>query len=89
MRDAVPQKLEASRVKGQYAKGFNGVFQVMGPAGESLLIVSSTAEHQVCKGWEHVSVSTRKRTPNWREMCFVKDLFLGPGRVCGSVPPSG
>ena len=26
-------------------------------------------------GWEHVSVSLNNRTPNWREMCFVKDLF--------------
>lgn len=26
-------------------------------------------------GWEHVSVSLPKRTPNWREMCFIKDLF--------------
>ncbi len=26
-------------------------------------------------GWEHVSISLRNRTPNWREMCFIKDLF--------------
>ncbi len=26
-------------------------------------------------GWEHVSASLRNRTPNWREMCFIKDLF--------------
>jgi hypothetical protein len=26
-------------------------------------------------GWEHVSVSLSHRTPNWREMCFIKDLF--------------
>lgn len=25
--------------------------------------------------WEHVSVSLHTRCPNWREMCFVKDLF--------------
>lgn len=25
--------------------------------------------------WEHVSVSLPNRTPNWREMCFMKDLF--------------
>lgn len=23
---------------------------------------------------EHVSVSTKKRTPTWEEMCFVKDI---------------
>jgi len=27
------------------------------------------------QGWEHVSVSLSYRTPNWREMCFIKDLF--------------
>lgn len=26
-------------------------------------------------GWEHVSVSYRKRTPTWAEMCKVKDMF--------------
>jgi hypothetical protein len=25
-------------------------------------------------GWEHVSVSPLNRTPNWREMCFIKDV---------------
>lgn len=27
--------------------------------------------------WEHVSVSLPNRTPNWKEMCFIKDLFWG------------
>ena len=27
------------------------------------------------QGWEHVSVSLSHRTPNWREMCFIKVLF--------------
>lgn len=29
-------------------------------------------------GWDHVSVtiSNRKRTPSWPEMCFIKDLFF-------------
>jgi hypothetical protein len=27
-------------------------------------------------GWDHVSVSLRRRTPNWREMEFVKRLFF-------------
>ena len=26
-------------------------------------------------GWEHVSVSYRRRTPSWEEMCRVKDMF--------------
>ena len=27
------------------------------------------------EGWEHVSVSLQNRCPNWKEMCFIKDLF--------------
>jgi len=27
------------------------------------------------EGWEHVSVSTPGRPPNWAEMCHIKDLF--------------
>jgi hypothetical protein len=30
------------------------------------------------EGWEHVSVSTPGRCPNWPEMCQVKDLFWAP-----------
>jgi len=26
-------------------------------------------------GWEHGSVSLPNRTPDWREMCFIEDLF--------------
>lgn len=29
-------------------------------------------------GWEHVSVSLNNRTPNWKEMCFIKNLFFDP-----------
>ncbi len=25
--------------------------------------------------WEHVSVSLSHRCPNWKEMCFIKNLF--------------
>lgn len=28
-------------------------------------------------GWEHVSVSLPNRTPSWKQMCFIKDLFWG------------
>lgn len=54
-----------------------GRFFVHGPCGEQLCIVASDARWPDALGWEHVSVSVvrRKRTPNWTEMCFVKDLF--------------
>jgi len=57
--------------------GAYGAFFVQGPCGEELKIVASGADADdgVSRGWEHVSVSTRRRPPNWQEMCFVKDLF--------------
>lgn len=41
--------------------------------GTTLAIISSGVDHTY--KWEHVSVSTRDRTPTWEEMSFVKDLF--------------
>jgi hypothetical protein len=75
MRSIIPSKLEEGRVReGRMAStsdyGTTGAFFVTGPKGVVLKIVSSDGE-----GWEHVSVSTEHRTPNWAEMCFVKDLF--------------
>ncbi len=48
-----------------------GDFVVQGPCGCALYLFSHS-----WPDWEHVSVSTRRnRSPNWQEMCFVKDLF--------------
>ncbi len=41
-------------------------------------LISVCASNGELDGWEHVSVSLRQRTPNWKEMCFVKDLFWNP-----------
>ena len=30
------------------------------------------------EGWEHVSVSYRKRMPTWEEMCKVKNMYVYP-----------
>lgn len=77
MRNILPEKLEAARVQGDKAWGPYGAFQLMGPCGMGLMIVASGADEDdiAAQGWEHVSISTPKRTPNWTEMCFVKDLF--------------
>ena len=72
-------KLEQHRVRdGDYESRPGdrfGAFVMMGPCGETLLIVASDGE---TTSWEHVSVSTRRRVPNWQEMCFVKNLFWAP-----------
>lgn len=38
-------------------------------------------------GWEHVSVSYRKRCPTWEEMCRVKDMFFNPEEVAVQYHP--
>jgi hypothetical protein len=48
-----------------------GAFEMTGPCGERLTIMAADGRDT---GWEHVSVSTRRRIPNWIEMAFVKDL---------------
>lgn len=50
----------------------NGAFIIPGPCGEELIVLVSDGW-----GWEHVSVSTKRRTPNWLEMEFVKRRTLG------------
>jgi hypothetical protein len=80
MRSVLPEKLESGRdTKGPFASkrewGPYGRFFVQGPCGDILVIVASGAEEPTSEGWEHVSVSTRRRCPNWTEMSFVKDLF--------------
>ena len=85
MKHRLDTRVELGRVTvGPFASiadlGPNGAFFVQGPCGAELKIIASdgtagTAEQR----WEHVSVSTVRRCPNWIEMCFVKDLFWDGG----------
>lgn len=52
--------------------GLMGMFVVPGK-GIDLRIMSSGSFSEL--GWEHVSVSTSRRCPNWEEMCKTKALF--------------
>lgn len=47
-----------------------GTFKIIFEGRELYVIASHGG------GWEHVSVSLENRTPNWKEMCFIKDLFF-------------
>jgi len=83
MRKTFPAKLEDGRIRnGEFGSGPEsggyGAFLVHGPCGEALKIISSGGDPDdaISEGWEHVSVSTRRRVPNWAEMSFVKDLFF-------------
>ena len=59
----------------------NGYAFIEGPF-RTLTVIFSDGE-----GWEHVSVSTRGRCPNWDEMVFVKNLFWGPDDVVMQLHP--
>jgi hypothetical protein len=48
---------------------------VRSPNAVDLRIIANDASDPDTENWEHVSVSTAHRTPNWIEMCLVKDLF--------------
>jgi hypothetical protein len=49
--------------------GNNGAFLILYQSFTLRVIASDGMD------WEHVSVSLPNRTLNWREMCFIKDLF--------------
>jgi hypothetical protein len=64
--------------------GNNGLFFIDPPfLGQSLKVIVSDGGD-----WDHVSVSTNHRCPNWREMCFIKDLFFESNETCVQFHPS-
>jgi hypothetical protein len=90
MKKELPEKLQRGRVRaGRMASTDNygpyGMFFVFGPCGTDLTIIANGAE--LGEDWEHVSVSTPRRPPNWQEMCFVKDLFWDPEEVVMQLHP--
>lgn len=89
MRTKLGDGLEAGRLrKGVFASetgDLAGAFFVAGPCG-TLKIISSG--HDLEFKWEHVSVSTARRCPNWEEMCFVKNLFWEDDEVVMQLHPA-
>lgn len=70
MRERPHMLAERHRVAGQSGDR-NGQFIIpYATTGVTLAVIASDG-----MGWEHVSVSTRRRTPNWREMEYVCRLF--------------
>jgi hypothetical protein len=56
----------------------NGVFMITSKIDHTTLVV--VASDQL--GWDHVSVSHRKRVPNWYEMEQVKAMFFEEDETC-------
>lgn len=74
--------------------GCNGAFVVFSPEpGWRLFIIASDGTDLESAGWEHVSVHAERlstggqRTPNWKEMCIIKNLFWGVEDVVMQLHP--
>ena len=85
MRSAPTKVVEDGRIKTGPQRsssdlGCCGRFEFRGPRRRTLLVIADNGmpETEPFGGWEHVSVSLLDfpgRTPNWTEVCFVKDQF--------------
>jgi hypothetical protein len=74
----VPEKCRLKLPKGQqgYSEesyGNNGIF-IINKGKKRIDCIASDGG-----GWDHVSVNlhSNKRTPTWKEMCEIKNLFWG------------
>lgn len=55
----------------------NGRFFIYSPIDHAeMVVIASNGD-----GWDHVSVSRKKRCPNWPEMCHAKRLFFEDDEV--------
>ncbi len=73
------------------ADGNNGMFYIPHHRYDKLIITCQVSDGG---GWEHVSVSIRKRSdmstercPTWDEMCYVKDVFWDEDDVAMQLYP--
>ena len=51
------------------------------------LYVIVTEEKYDGDWWRHISVSHPNAIPNWKEMCMVKDLFIGKDKKAIQIHP--
>ena len=60
---------------------YNGLFELRVFTQKFTVIASNGL------GWDHVSVSHRKRAPTWAEMCAIRELFFAPEDVVVQFHP--
>lgn len=93
------RRVVEGRLASTFLAGQNGAFELESPEnGWRLGIIASDSTDAAAAGlpaeacgWEHVSVLAFRgpatRTPNWREMCHVKELFWDPDDVVMQLHP--
>jgi hypothetical protein len=52
-------------------QGVDGGMYIFKICGQKLRVIASAG-----LGWDHISVSHKKRCPTWHEMCRIKDIFF-------------
>lgn len=57
------------------ADGNNGAFAIPSPVRKQDILYVIASDGGM---WDHCSVSLKIRTPTWKELCFIKDLFWEP-----------
>ncbi len=92
MRTVPPEALSNARLsRGPLAStnhlGMTGGFRYT-IKGRLFTIMASDASDPLAQGWEHVSVSTKKRCPTWGEMCHIKKLFWCPDETVLQFHPA-
>lgn len=95
MRAKLSEDAESGRVRegpwgSDRSYGLNGMFLFVGPTCANLAVIVSDGREPRAQGWEHVSVSCpgRTRTPNWSEMCYIKNLFWEPDETVIQFHPA-
>jgi hypothetical protein len=79
---AEPYRIQPAGYESHYGDSF-GAFRIPYPKTGAVLHAlaqdgrNARADLGDEWAWDHVSVSTQRRTPNWAEMCFIKSLFWG------------
>ena len=74
MRDKFHENVEKCRVKSGLLRSEtgekNGAFNLTVNGKKMTAIISDGM------GWDHVSVSMKRQTPTWSDMCVIKDIFF-------------
>ena len=70
-KDIEPYRIVTGAFKSSSNLGMSGAFIIPFESYKLRIISDDGSKSQ----WEHVSISLKNRCPNWKEMCFVKNLF--------------
>ena len=87
MKAKLDPRLKLARVRCPFTNDMDDQidwFEINGPCSRRLFIIAANGD-----SWDHVSVSVvgSMATPNWDEMCFVKDLFFEPEEAVFQLHP--